>query len=527
MFATRSKTTACIATGLILALAFATDASSQPAPPQESEPLPSIAKSTTIFLQVEPELQRFVDKQERLPGQERRVLVRITPDPSTDIVWLDLDSGYLPKGKTEFGEDLGDKIREVSMELGDYLSGIVKYKFIRVRIGGKTLDEIFTPEYVKERKRQPSARAVATPVPGLVVLNPGHGKYFHHENNTWRYQRPDPYAGTTNVHEDFITPGYAASLGNLLGARSYQYATDIRYTRAINDVGIDTESNLSWSQLAARYYLKRILPDQGSKIWNLYPNGNPKDPSRRNLREYDEDLMARPKYANHINAETFISLHTNGAGPTARGALVMTKLSDPQSAQLASNIICYMKEMIHSSEKYSSYIVRSDAVEGNDKAEVREAEMPTSLIEFGFHTNTEDAVALQDSEFVAKATRGVEKGYRTFKKGETDCRPLTITNVPAVTGPPRRDIPYTVQFVGSPTYPLYLRSKVVTCPPNYLCSQNSTQYVSPGSAPGTLNAVARCTTAYPVSGSVIVLDRYLEDSDGVKSPMVRTSITCV
>lgn len=184
-----------------------------------------------------------------------------------------------------------------------------------------------------------------------------------------------------------------------------------------------------------------------------------------------------------------------------------------------------MKEMIHSSEKYSSYIVRSDAVEGNDKAEVREAEMPTSLIEFGFHTNTEDAVALQDSEFVAKATRGVEKGYRTFKKGETDCRPLTITNVPAVTGPPRRDIPYTVQFVGSPTYPLYLRSKVVTCPPNYLCSQNSTQYVSPGSAPGTLNAVARCTTAYPVSGSVIVLDRYLEDSDGVKSPMVRTSRT--
>ncbi len=49
--------------------------------------------------------------------------------------------------------------------------------------------------------------------------------------------------------------------------------------------------------------------------------------------------MARAKYANHINAETFISLRTNGAGPTARGTLIMTKADDPQSVQLSKNIL--------------------------------------------------------------------------------------------------------------------------------------------------------------------------------------------
>ncbi|MBH1802633.1 N-acetylmuramoyl-L-alanine amidase [Stenotrophomonas maltophilia] len=524
MSVTQGKKLACIAAGLALSLALTTNASSQSTQPIKEQPLRSVAQSTAILAQLEPELQRFVDRQERLPGQESKVLVRIAPDYSTGIVWIDLDSGYLPKGATELNEHLSDKIGEIKMELYNYLSGVVDFKFVSLRIGGRTLSEIFPPEYVKERKSQRSTRAAASPVPGMVLINPGHGKYFHHGDNVWKYQRPTAYAGTTNIHEDDITPQYASMLDTYLTSRSYMHVTDVRHTRDILMPFIEPESNLPWKDLAARYYIKSLLPNEGPAIWNLYPNGKP---DRANLREYDDDLMARAKYANHINAETFISLHTNGADPTARGTLVMTKTDDPQSVQLSKNILCYMKEQINAVEKYADFTIRPNLVDGSEKAEVREAQMPTALIEVAFHTNTEDAAALQDSEFRSAAMKGVEKGYRTFKKGETDCRPLTITNVPTVTGPHLTDIPYTLQFVGSPTYPLYLRSKVVTCPPGYQCSQNSTQYPFPGSTPGTLNAVARCTNAYPVSGSVIVLDRYLEDSDGVKSPMVRTSITCV
>lgn len=523
MSVTQGKKLAFIAAGLALSLALTTNASSQSTQPIKEQPLRSIDQSTAILVQLEPELQRFVDKQKRLPGQESKVIVRISPDQSTGIVWIDLDSGYLPKGATELNEDLSEKIGEIKMELYNYLSGVVAFKFISLRIGGRTLSEIFPPEYVKERKNQRSTRAAAPPVPGLVLINPGHGKYFHHGDNVWKYQRPTAYAGTTNVHEDDITPLYASMLDTYLTSRSRMHVTDVRHTRDILMPYIEAESNLPWKDLAARYYIKSLLPNEGPTIWNLYPNGKP---DRGNLREYDDDLMARAKYANHINAETFISLHTNGAGPTARGTLVMTKADDPQSVQLSKNILCYMKEQINAVEKYADFSIRPDLVDGSEKAEVREAEMPTALIEVAFHTNTEDAAALQDTEFREAAMKGVEKGYRTFKAGETDCRPLTITNAPPVTGPHRTDIPYTVQFSGSPTYPMYLRTKIVTCPTGYSCSQISEQYIFPSSTPGTLQAKARCTVARPVPGSVIVVDRYLEDGDGVRSPLVRSSITC-
>lgn len=526
MFAVKDNKPGRIASGLALFLAFTASASTPSLPAQEKRSLPSVAESITVFKQLEPELQRFVDQQPRLPGQEKHVTARITPDLSTGIVWIDLDSGFIPKGQTEFSEDFGDKLVEVEAELYNYLSGSVGFKYVIARIGGKTINEIFPPEYLRERRSDSSYRAEDAATPGLIVINPGHGKYFHYGKNSWEYERPEAYAGTVDVHEDFMTPSYASMLGTWLAARSSGFATDIRHTRAINVASIDPESGLSESALAARYHLKRLLPDQGAIIWNIYPNGNPRDPSRRNLREYDEDLMARAKYANYINAETFISLHTNGAGPTARGTMVMTKLDDPSSVQLSNNILCYMKEQINALEKYADFIVRPDLVNGSNKAEVREAKMPTALVEVAFHSNIEDAQALQDSAFRAAAMKGVEKGYRTYKNGETDCRPLTITDLPPVSGPHLTSIPYTLQFVGSPTYPLYLRSKVVSCPEGYLCSQNSTQYTSPGTTPGTLDAVARCTVVRPVPGSVIVLDRYLEDGDGVKSPMVRTTITC-
>ncbi|AWH31631.1 N-acetylmuramoyl-L-alanine amidase [Stenotrophomonas sp. SAU14A_NAIMI4_8] len=524
MYIAHSRNSVLIAAGLALSLAFAGSASSQQPQKQEGKDLLSVAESATIFRQLEPELQRFVDKQSRLPGQEKSVIVRITPDNSTGIVWIDLDSGYLPKGQTEFSEEFGDKLAEIESELYDYLSGTVGFKYVIARIGGRTINEVFPPERLLKRKNQRSSRSAASPVPGMVLINPGHGKYFHHGENVWKYERPTPYAGTTNVHEDDITPQYASVLDTYLTSRSNMYVTDVRHTRDILMPFIEPESNLPWKDLAARYYIKSLLPNDGGTIWNLYPNGKP---GNENLREYDEDVMARAKYANHINAETLISLHTNAAGPSARGTLVMTQLDDPSSVQLSNNILCYMKEQINAVEAYSDFAIRPALVNGNNKAEVRDAEMPTALIEVAFHSNTEDAAALQDPKFRSAAMKGVEKGYRTFMRGETDCRPLTITSVPAVTGPHLTEIPYSVQFVGSPTYPLYLRSKVVTCPPGYLCSQNSTQYAFPGDTPGTLNAVAKCTVARPVAGSVIVLDRYLEDSDGVKSPMVRTSITCV
>ncbi len=151
-------------------------------------------------------------------------------------------------------------------------------------------------------------------------MNPGHGQYLNHQDETWRYQRPTAYVGTTTVYEDTVTPGYSSQLASLLSARSSDTVTSIKHTRDIANAAIDPVSGLAWSVLGARYHLKRLYPTLGATIWNRFPTGSPgrPQPSRSNLREYDDDIRARPEYANYINAETLISLHRCGGCDSSR-----------------------------------------------------------------------------------------------------------------------------------------------------------------------------------------------------------------
>lgn len=486
----------------------------------------SASNSQQIARETEPYLQAFVDKQRRMPGQAKQVLVKVTPDPLAQVIWIDLDAGYVPKGMDEFGESFGELVREVQNEGYELLSGIVGFEYIRVRMGGKTLNEIFPPEHLKKKRDGMSGQVVAPLVAGLVVINPGHGKYLHHADNTWRYQRPVAYTGTTDVYEDIVTPGYASMLASVLTARSASTITNIQHTRDLGNTAIDPESGLAWAALGARYYMKRLYPALGATIWNKFPNGGS---SGINLREYDEDIRSRPEYANYINAETMISLHTDAADSSARGATVITNIDNVDSVQLAKNVQCYLTEQITQLPEYADYVIRQGVKDGDNYGEVRVAAMPTVLVELGFHTNPEDAAALQDPIFRAAAAKGIEKGYRTFKAGETACKPLTITSAPPVTGKHNTKIPFTVQFSGTPlAAPMYLRSKVVTCPPDYTCSQTSEQYLFQESdLPDILSGTSTCSTYRPVPGGVILeVDRYLEDRDGVRSPKVRSTINC-
>ncbi|WP_115563420.1 hypothetical protein [Xanthomonas arboricola] len=101
--------------------------------------------------QIEPDLQRFVDQQPRLHNQAKHVLVRVTPDPTTGIVWIDLDAGYLPKDSTEFLEDFGEAVRAIENEGYELVGDIVRFKYIKVRIGGRDLNQIYPPEYLKKK----------------------------------------------------------------------------------------------------------------------------------------------------------------------------------------------------------------------------------------------------------------------------------------------------------------------------------------------------------------------------------------
>ena len=119
---------------------------------KSSAPRLNAQSSRMLIEQVEPELQRFVSQQRRLPNQAKQVLVNVTPDIGTGIIWIDLDAGYLPKNSPVFLENFGELLRQVENEGYELISGVVGFRYIKVRIGGKELREIYPPEHIKKRK---------------------------------------------------------------------------------------------------------------------------------------------------------------------------------------------------------------------------------------------------------------------------------------------------------------------------------------------------------------------------------------
>jgi hypothetical protein len=99
-----------------------------------------------ILKQLESELQHFVDQQQRLPGQDAQIPLRVTKDPASGIIWVDFSPGYIPRDQLIYDEGLGTKIREVTNEVHNYLHGLMKFSTVEARFAGKTLNEIFPPD---------------------------------------------------------------------------------------------------------------------------------------------------------------------------------------------------------------------------------------------------------------------------------------------------------------------------------------------------------------------------------------------
>src|SRR3546814_20743180 len=91
-----------------------------------------------------------------------------------------------------------------------------------------------------------------------------------------------------------------------------------------------------WWMLAGRYYLQRLLP-HNRQIWNSLDRPLP---GRWNLWHYDEDIRRRPQYANHIDADVLINLHTNAStNAAAKGTRPLFATITPSDLELAPTIL--------------------------------------------------------------------------------------------------------------------------------------------------------------------------------------------
>jgi hypothetical protein len=339
-----------------------------------------------------------------------------------------------------------------------------------------------------------------------VVVSAGHGIYYNYEYEDWLAQR-DPSNGIT---EDFITPGYATELSTWLSARS---GATTPFTRS-TATDLHQPSGQPWWKMGARYHLEVTYPDN-PEIWHSLPNAPPYD-----MWERDEDIRSRPLLANHIGAGTILHLHTNAADDTsATGARAFYHTGRAADQQLANNILCYMKELIQAKETYKNYTVASQSVKATKYGENRLAEMPSVIVESGFHTNASDAVALQDPEFRTAAMKGVEKGYRLNAAGKTMCTPFKITSIPDVSTSNGTSALVSVNYEGYPQFAVKAKIEIVSCPTGWTCWGGEGTY---SSTPSPLSYWFGCNGS---AAGTIRLRTTLSDTDGVTNA-VEHNVTC-
>jgi hypothetical protein len=176
--------------------------------------------------------------------------------------------------------------------------------------------------------------------------------------------------------------------------------------------------------------------------------------------------------------------------------------------------------LIHAIPTYANFTVASTANE-DDNAETRLAAMPTVVVETAFHTNPNDALALQNTAFRTAAMKGVEKGYRLNAEGKTICEPFKITSIPNVVEGGTSPTLVQNNYAGYPQFPVTRKSQVVSCSGSMNCKAGTvvfqTKTPSPLVSSFTCGASAAGTGRYRVT---------LVDADGVTTNPVEVSITC-
>jgi hypothetical protein len=375
---------------------------------------------------------------------------RATLDLERKVAYLDLGSDYILEPESYISATLEEELQQISQGL-DWDLGpnppIHNYEFL---FGGKELLDLFPEE---KRLTEEAARAAAIRS-GPVVVAAAHGDYYHYGFKDWRPQR-----GTVNgITEDYLSPIYAAELAYWMGKRSDKAAVLPRGPLG----GNHGKSGRPWNNMATKYRIEQLLPDRPD-IWDSLPT------STENLRNYHEDIRSRPLYANELNAEGLLHLHTNShdTNPLIRGMRVYHVKGREEQKSLAESVLCSMTEIVHATSGYESFPIASSPHEENH-GENRLAKMPSVIVETAYHTNPDDARALLDSSFRTASMKGVEKGYRLFNEGKK-CKPFKLSKVIDDPVPLGNFIPVDAHYEGNPEFEATLVTELIDCPDDMQC----------------------------------------------------------
>lgn len=376
-------------------------------------------------------------------------------DVEQNQINIDLTKDYLPTGVDYVPGSLEEDLHAITVAVLGLIENTLGLQLYGVTytFDGLPLSEYFPNDFPSKEQSQYKieSEAVASGGTNGVVLSAGHG-YFRNFRTTpfqWTFQR-DPYF---SIQEDLITHELVNTLVGIFSERSIHSPVTVRS----NSYKPHGPSGHPWYEMAARYYLEALLPSQ-KDIWNSLPN---ETISWR--REMDEDIRARPKYANFIGAAGIVSIHTNGdPNPAPRGVRVYYETGRNADRELANHMLCYMKEIIQAQDDYEDFPVSSAAHSGmlgeNRWAQGRRA----VIVENGFHSNPLDAAALSDPIFREASMKGVEKGARLYEAGKP-CRHFQLEELEDIDQPWGVTGILEIPFEGFPQFPVTVKVAQQNC----------------------------------------------------------------
>jgi hypothetical protein len=424
-------------------------------------------------------------------------------DPVAQSLVMSIDERFGPvSGLVEMEELQSD----VTYAVWPMLEQIQGFWGLDWRYGGKDMYFWF-PRDRRPPEKRVLRKATAEAGLGSVLINEGHGYYYHHGYRDWRFQR-EPANG---IIEDEIT----AEISTPLWGWMTLAGVDVKVAKEAS-FGNHIPSGKPLYLMATRYLLERSLPDRPD-IWHSLPDDT------SDLREYKEDIRSRPLYANSLGVDAMISIHTNASdNASAHGTTVIVQPGRPESAQLASMALCYMREHIQAKEEYADFSVARTPLLA-DKGENRLAAMPSIIVELAFHTNSSDAAALKDPLFLASATRGLTKGFRLYRAGK-NCEEFSLDVPRHVQGLVGDVAKIPVGWLGYPAFPITVDAELKECDDGSWCGVDS-EFVAEENEGRRVDLGYRCMKE-DVEKSPFAVTVSAEDIDVVKTKAVEIMVSC-
>jgi len=224
-----------------------------------------------------------------------------------------------------------------------------------------------------------------------VIINSGHGRT--RAGNGWGWQR-DLFGG---YREDIGNAEFGMILASKLKANGIIYES----VRELNkNAGNGVSGLAKWKENARQYMIAHKYP---KGIWQSKNDGY-----------INNDIRSRPNFANYKQAGVLISLHTNGGHSSARGTQIYISDRNSQiseSTKLAKILKKHLKSKITS--KYDPNWSVEGPIQKNH-GENRIANMPSVIIELGYHTNTQDRKALTSNVFRDATMEAVKDAIKEY-----------------------------------------------------------------------------------------------------------------